>query len=174
MLLFSARSGAVAQRIGPRTPMTLGPLVVGIGVALFVRAQPGATYAAGVLPAVLVLGVGLVITVAPLTAAVLGAVDDHHAGIGSAINNGIARIGSLLAVAVLPAAAGLTDARGDLHLTDGFGRAMVLTAGLAVLGGIVAFLTVRDAADVDTVTHGTTAAPCLDPCVKHGALDDVA
>jgi len=174
MLLFSARSGAVAQRIGPRTPMTLGPLVVGIGVVLFVRAQPGATYAAGVLPAVLVLGVGLVITVAPLTAAVLGAVDDHHAGIGSAINNGIARIGSLLAVAVLPAAAGLTDATGDLHLTDGFGRAMVLTAGLAVLGGIVAFLTVRDAADVGTVTHGTTATPCLDPCVKHGALDDVA
>jgi EmrB/QacA subfamily drug resistance transporter len=174
MLLLSARSGAVAQRIGPRLPMTIGPVVVGAGVLLFVRAQPGVSYVAGVLPAVVVLGAGLVITVAPLTAAVLAAVDDHHAGIGSAINNAIARIGSLLAVAVLPAAAGLTDATGNLHLTDGFSRAMVLTAVLAAAGGVLAFATVRDGADVGGITLGSTSTPCLDPCVKRAALGDAA
>ncbi len=121
MLLFSARAGVLAQRIGPRIPMTIGPLVVAVGMALLGRVEPGTTYWATVFPALLVLGLGLSLTVAPLTATVLGAVDDSHAGIASAIDNSVARIAGLLAVAVLPAAAGLTAAQG-LDLVDGFAR----------------------------------------------------
>jgi hypothetical protein len=125
-----------------------------------------------VLPGVLVLGAGLVLTVAPLTAAVLAAVDDHHAGIGSAINNAVARLGSLLAVAVLPAAAGLAGPDGSLDLSSGFARAMVITAAIAAIGGVVAFATVRTAEPVSNVIHGNLGASCLDPCVRLG--DQVA
>ena len=82
MLAFSSRMGALSQRIGPRIPMTVGPIIVGIGVALLARVQPGTTYWTTVFPAALVLGAGLTITVAPLTTAVLAAVEDRHAGIG--------------------------------------------------------------------------------------------
>jgi EmrB/QacA subfamily drug resistance transporter len=168
MLLFSARSGAVAQRIGPRWPMTIGPFVVAAGLALLSRIEPGMSYLSGVLPGILVLGVGLVITVAPLTSAVLAAVDDHHAGIGSALNNAVARIGGLLAVAVIPAAAGISQAGTATALNDGFGEAMLMTAACAVIGGVLALLTVRTGTGVESVRHGSAAASCLDPCVKLG------
>ena len=129
MVVFSARAGALAQRIGPRLPMTVGPIVVGVGLTMLTRVEPGVTYVSGVLPGVLVLGVGLTITVAPLTAAVLAAIDDHHAGIGSAINNSVARIAQLLAIAVLPAAAGIATSGSGLDLTDGFRTAMLIAAG---------------------------------------------
>ena len=108
MLALSSRAGALAQRIGPRWPMTIGPIIVGVGLVMLSRVDRGSSYATGVLPGMVVFGLGLAITVAPLTAAVLAAVDDHHAGIGSAINNAAARIASLLAIAVVPAAAGLS------------------------------------------------------------------
>ncbi len=165
MVAFSARSGAFAQRIGPRWPMTIGSFVVAVGVALFARVQPGVSYVSGVLPATIVLGVGLTITVAPLTTAVLAAVADSHVGVGSAVNNAVARIGSLLAVAVLPAAAGLTDAAGALDLSDGFARAMFLAAGLALIGSVVACLTVRRSTPVAEVTVGNVDVACLDPGV---------
>jgi EmrB/QacA subfamily drug resistance transporter len=166
MLFFSARSGAIAQRIGPRIPMTVGPFVVAAGVALLTRVHPGVSYVEGVLPGALVLGLGLVITVAPLTAAVLAAVDDHHAGIGSAINNAVARIGSLLAVAVLPAAAGIATAGGAVDIAAGYQRAMLLAAALAAVGGALAFLTVRRSTPVVVATHGTVQDSCLPACVK--------
>lgn len=159
MLLFSARAGALAQRIGPRWPMTIGPLVVAVGMALLGRVDPGTTYWATVFPALLVLGLGLSLTVAPLTATVLGAVDDSHAGIASAINNSVARIAGLLAVAVLPAAAGLTAAQG-LDLDAGFARAMYIAAVLAAIGGVLAFLTIRRAVYVEPVVRGNPAIPC--------------
>jgi len=162
MLLFSARAGALAQRIGPRLPMTLGPLVVAVGMVLLGRIEPGSTYWGTVFPALLVLGLGLSLTVAPLTATVLGAVDDSHAGIASAINNSVARIAGLLAVAVLPAAAGLTATQG-LDLVDGFSRAMDIAAVLAAIGGVLAFLTIRRAAFVEPVAHANPAIPCYDP-----------
>jgi len=159
MLLFSARAGALAQRVGPRWPMTIGPLVVAVGMALLSRVDPGTTYWATVFPALLVLGLGLSLTVAPLTATVLGAVDDSHAGIASAINNSVARIAGLLAVAVLPAAAGLTAAQGlDLHA--GFARAMYIAAALAAVGGVLAFFTIRRAVYVEPVVRGNPAIPC--------------
>ena len=89
--------------------MTIGPVVIRRGLALLSRVEAGSSCISRVLPGVIVLGFGLAITVAPLTAAVLAAVDDHHAGIGSAINNAAARVASLLAIAVLPAMAGLSD-----------------------------------------------------------------
>jgi EmrB/QacA subfamily drug resistance transporter len=165
MLLFSARAGRLAQQIGPAVPMTLGPLVMAAGIALLARVAPGTTYAGTMLPAVLVLGAGLTLTVAPLTATVLGAVPDEHAGIGSAVNNAVARLGGLFAVAVLPAAAGLTDMSGGLVLGDGYARAMMLAAALPVLGALAAALTVRRAEPVVSVVHGPASHGCLDPCV---------
>ena len=165
MLLFSTRAGALAQRIGPRIPMTVGPLVVALGMVLLGRVEPGSTYWATVSPAVLVLGLGLSLTVAPLTATVLGAVEDAHAGIASAINNSVARIAGLLAIAVLPAAAGLTAVQG-LDLVDGFARAMYIAAALAAVGGILAFVTIRHGALVASVRRGNPAIPCYDTGVR--------
>ena len=118
MFLFSARSGALAQRIGPRLQMTVGPLIIAAGIALLARVEPGSSYWESVLPAMIVIGVGLTTTVAPLTASVLAAIDDHHAGLGSAINNAVARLASLVAIAILPAAAGITTTGGSLD--EGF------------------------------------------------------
>jgi EmrB/QacA subfamily drug resistance transporter len=103
MLLLSPRFGALSQRIGARIPMTVGPFVVGVGLVLFARIEPGAHYATTVLPAAIVFGLGLSITVAPLTAAVLGAVETERAGIASGVNNAVARVAGLLAIAVLGA-----------------------------------------------------------------------
>lgn len=165
MLVFSARAGALAQRIGPRLPMTIGPGIVAAAMLLFARVEQGTSYWSTVFPAAAVLGAGLALTVAPLTAAVLAAVDDHHAGIGSAINNAVARIAGLLAVAVLPAAAGLAGQEGRLDLVDGFGTAMTISAALAVAGAMLAFLTIRRAEPMGEVTR-TIHVPCSDPCVR--------
>ena len=150
MLTLSARSGALAQRIGPRMPMTLGPVVVASSLALMVRIGPGAGYVTGVLPAVVVFGLGLALTVAPLTAAVLGAADADHAGIASGVNNAVARIAGLLAVAVLPVAAGLSgeDYRRPAALSTGFHTAVLIAAGLALCGGIIAWVGIRNPAGV--------------------------
>ena len=106
MLLFSARSGALAQRIGPRTPLTIGPLVIAAGMLLMLRIDPGDSYVSSVLPAVIVYGIGLTLVVAPVTATVLAAADSRHSGVASGINNAVARVAGLLAVAVLPARRG--------------------------------------------------------------------
>jgi hypothetical protein len=164
MFLFSARSGALAQRIGPRLQMTVGPFVIAVGIALLALVEPGRSYWESVLPAMTVIGAGLTTTVAPLTAAVLAAIDDHHAGLGSAVNNAVARIASLVAVAVLPAAAGIATTGGSLD--EGFGTAMGIAAGLCAIGGVLGFLTIRRAARVLPVTRGDVFSACEDPCVK--------
>jgi EmrB/QacA subfamily drug resistance transporter len=164
MLLFSARSGALAQRIGPRMQMTVGPLVTAIGIALLARVEPGRSYWDSVLPAMIVIGIGITMTVAPLTAAVLAAVDDHHAGLGSAVNNAVARIASLVAIAVLPAVAGISTAGGSLN--DGFGTAMGIAAGVCAVGGVLGFVTIRRSAPVRVVTRGDLFSACEDPCVR--------
>jgi EmrB/QacA subfamily drug resistance transporter len=103
MFLLSKRFGALADRVGPRVFMGGGPIVAGVGIALLARLDAGGDYLADALPGILVFGFGLSMTVAPLTATVLGGVDEHHAGMASAINNATARIGSLLAVAAIGA-----------------------------------------------------------------------
>ena len=161
MLIGSPWAGAFAQRTGPRLPMTVGPLIAAVGVALMARIVPGATYVGAVLPAVVVFGVGLAITVAPLTAAVLSAVSDAYAGIASGVNNAIARVAGLIAVAVLPLAAGIRAGPGQ-PLGPGFSLAMLITAAICVIGGITAWLTIRTGADV---------APQVLPGINHACQD---
>ena len=160
MLLFSARSGAAAQRIGPRVPMTIGPFIIAIGIMLLSRVAPGSSYLTEVLPGVLVMGVGLTITVAPLTTAVLGAVEDAHAGIASAINNAVARIAGLLAIAVVPAAAGLAGE--GLSWNEGFDLALEISAAVTATAGVVSWLTIRKARPVRPVVHPSTLVACQD------------
>ena len=147
MLALSARSGAMAQRIGPRIPLTIGPLVIAGGLLLLSRIGPGDAYATSILPAVAVFGLGLTLVVAPVTATVLAAADARHSGIASGVNNAVARVGGLLAVAALPVIAGLTgDAFYDpAAMTDGFRTAMMACAGLSAAGGLLAWLTISDA-----------------------------
>jgi EmrB/QacA subfamily drug resistance transporter len=144
MVTLSPLAGRMAARIGPRLPMVVGALTIGSGMALFTRVQPGAEYPSVVLPAAIVFGLGLACMVAPLTAAVLGAVDQREAGIASAINNAVARLAGLFAAAVLPLAAGLgglTRLEGP-EFAAGFARAMWICAGLSAAGSLVALFTV--------------------------------
>jgi EmrB/QacA subfamily drug resistance transporter len=168
MLLLSARAGALAERIGPRVPMALGPLVCAAGLLVLARVGAGASYPRAVLPGVLLLGLGLSLTVAPLTATALGSVDERHAGIASGVNNAVARAAGLLAVAVLPLAAGhragssLTDAA---TLAPIFRSAMHLSAGLLLVAAATAWVAIparparRDAVRV----HCAIAGPPLHP-----------
>ena len=103
LFVLSPRFGKLASGTGPRLPMTAGPIVGGIGMLMFIRVGVNPDYLTEVLPAVLVFGLGLSATVAPLTATVLDSVDEHHTGIASGINNGISRVAGLLAIAVLGA-----------------------------------------------------------------------
>jgi EmrB/QacA subfamily drug resistance transporter len=141
MLVGSARSGKLAQRIGPRLQLIVGPILVGVGMLLLRQAVPGASYLTGVLPGVVVFGLGLVTAVAPVTATVLAAAPDRHAGVASGVNNAVARTGSLLAVAVLPAAAGITGEKyaDPTALTAGWQMALLMCAIAAVAGGLIAF-----------------------------------
>jgi hypothetical protein len=143
--------------------MTIGPLVLALGTLLLTRATPGASYLEGVLPGVVVVGIGLTITVAPLTTVVLAAVADAHAGVASAINNAVARIAGLLAVAVIPAVAGLTGA--GLSWTEGWTRALTITAAVAASGGVVSWLTIRRGEKVRDIVHPSMLQACHDPCV---------
>jgi EmrB/QacA subfamily drug resistance transporter len=146
MLAFSARAGALAERIGPRRPMAIGPLVMAGGMLLLLRVGPDDPYWSAVLPAMLVFGAGLTLTVAPLTATVLAGVPARHSGVASAVNNALSRGAGLLAVAVLPAAAGITSAsyQQPAALADGFRTAVVICAGIAAAGGLLAAGLVHD------------------------------
>jgi predicted MFS family arabinose efflux permease len=146
MLALSSRSGALASRIGPRLQMSVGPLVIAASLLLFIRIGGSGDYLTAVLPAVVVFGFGVAIMVAPLTATALSAAPAEHAGVASAVNNDVARAGSLIAVAVLPALAGIT---GDsyLHpaqLAHGFKMAALMAAVFCAAGGVLAALTIRN------------------------------
>ncbi|MGH8866794.1 MAG: MFS transporter [Actinomycetes bacterium] len=146
MLLLSPRAGELAQRIGPRRPMTFGPLVAAVGLLLLLRVGADASYLTDVLPGVVVFGLGLSLTVAPLTATVLGAAPVAHAGIASGVNNAVARAAGLLAVAVLPTAVGLSgdDYQNPAAFTDGYRGATVIGAAMLAVGALLAWTKVRD------------------------------
>jgi len=158
MLVLSSRMGALSQKTGPRLPMTVGPAITAIGLALLSQVEAGDKYVIGVLPGVLVFGLGLSITVAPLTAAVLGAVDERHLGIGSGTNNAVARLAGLLAVAVVPSLAGFELSGGEGSL-PGYSTAMQISAALALAGAVIAFTTIGRGRRVMPVT-----APIFQPC----------
>lgn len=160
MLLLSAPMGALAARIGPRLPMTVGPLVTAAGLALYGGIGPGSTYVGDVLPGVLVFGLGMAITVAPLTSAVMGAVSVEHVGVGSAVNNAVARLAGLLAVAALPALVGIDPSGTAASVDGGFTMAMQICAVLAACGGVTSWLTIRTSMPaVHTVAPACVGAP---------------
>ena len=146
MLLLSARSGALATRIGPRLQMTVGPLLVAAGTLLMTRIDVGSTYVADVFPGVLLMGLGLATVVAPLTSTALSAVEDRYAGTASGVNTTVARAAQMVAVASLPLAAGITGAgfADPVAFSDGFRTAMFITAGLGAAGGLIAFVGIKN------------------------------
>jgi EmrB/QacA subfamily drug resistance transporter len=164
MLLLSARSGALGQRIGPRIPMTAGPLICAGALVLMAMIGPGASYLTDVLPAVIIFGLGLTLLVAPLTATALGALDDAYAGIASGVNNAVARAASLLAVAILPLAAGLGSgsltSSADLHPV--YRTAMLICAALMVGGGVLAFFLIPNRLAAHTA-NDSFCEPCAPP-----------
>ena len=145
MLVFSARSGQLSARIGPRLQMSVGPVVVGAGLALLARATTPGSYWVQVFPAVLLFGAGLAVTVAPLTSTAMGAAPAEHSGIASAVNNTVARAAGLFAVALLPALAGL-GAAGLMpaELAAGFRTAVFIAGATCAAGGLVAVLTITN------------------------------
>jgi len=165
MLLLSSRAGRWAQIHGPRIPMTVGPLLGAGGLLLMLRIGPGASYPTQVLPAVLVFGLGLSALVAPLTAAVLGSVSSDQAGIASGVNNAVARTSQLLAVAALPALAGIgADALADpAAFASGFRVAMLICAGLLLIGAVLSAVMIpRKAAAEETAGESVACQPHCD------------
>jgi EmrB/QacA subfamily drug resistance transporter len=165
MLVFSARSGRLATVIGPRLQMSVGPVLVGAGLALLSRAPDGSSYVAGVLPAVLVIAAGLATTVAPLTSTALNSVSATHSGLASAVNNDVARLGGLIAVAVLPALGGITGLS-YLHpeaLAQGFRQAVLIAGSWCAVGGLVAAIGIRN--------PPRRAGPPPTDVLRHCALD---
>ncbi|HET6738820.1 MAG TPA: MFS transporter [Kribbella sp.] len=146
MLALSGYAGGLSDRIGSRIPMTVGPLLMAGGFLLMLRINMGSNYFTAVLPAVVLLGLGLVSTVAPLTATVLSSVEDHHAGIASGVNNAVARSAQLMAVAAIPMAAGITgdSYRDPVAFHNGFGKALWISAVLAAAGGVIAWVTLGE------------------------------
>lgn len=145
MLLLSSASGQLSTRTGPRLPMTAGPLIMALGFVLLSRVDASSAYLSGVLPGVLVLGVGLTATVAPLTATALGALDVEQAGVASGVNNTVARTAQMLAVAVVPVVAGLggTAYQHPDRFQPGFERGMLIAAVLCGVGALAAFAMIR-------------------------------
>jgi hypothetical protein len=126
--------------------MTIGALLAALGMVLFTRIRPGSAYLPDALPAVVVFGLGLSIFVAPLTSAVLGAVPHDEVGVASAVNNAVARLAGLLAIAAVPLAAGMTGANGlqPSEIWKGFARGMWICAGLCLAGAVTSWLTIAD------------------------------
>ena len=182
LLLLSSRAGAWAQRYGPRWLMTGGLLLAAAGLALLTRIGPNTSYVADVLPAVLLFGIGLAMTVAPLTATVLASADERHAGVASGVNNATARAAGLLAVAGLPAAVGLSGAA--LHsktlLNHGFHEAMLICSGLMVLAAVGSAILVdndvlrspsgEQVAEPECLTNCAVGAPPLEPGLRVRAV----
>lgn len=169
MLLLSARSGRVAQRIGPRIPLTLGPVLCAVGLLLMTRVGAGAVYWRDVLPPLVVLGLGMVVLVAPLTSTVLASVDVSRAGLASGINNAAARAAGLIAVAALPLAAGMESDvyRDPAAFSATFDKAMLMCAGALLVGAVLAWATVRApqrrVCHPECEYHCGVSSPPLDP-----------
>jgi EmrB/QacA subfamily drug resistance transporter len=138
MFILAPRFGALAGKYGPRFFMAAGPIVGGIGFLLMLRVGQTVAYWTRLLPGVLVFSLGLSMTVAPLTAAILGSIDKARAGIGSAVNNAVSRIAGLLAIAGVGVVTGA-----NLNVT-GFHRGLIMTAVLLIVGGIISAIGIQN------------------------------
>jgi hypothetical protein len=157
MLVGSSRAGALAQRVGPRIPLTLGPMLIAAGLLLMTRITPGEPYATTTLPAAVVFGAGLALTVAPLTATVLASADQHRTGIAAGVNTAVARTAGLVFVAALPFIAGFESSAspGARVLVDALHRTAVVSAALCLGGALIAFAFVSRR-DLTVAPEGTT------------------
>jgi EmrB/QacA subfamily drug resistance transporter len=141
MFFLSPRTGKLSMQYGPRLFMALGPVTAGIAILWFTRLPARLDYWVDLLPALLVFAGGLSLTVAPLTTTVLADAGAGDAGVASGVNNAVARIAGLLAVAVL----GIAAAGGGDHLTEhGFHVTMAVVAGLLVCGGLIGAVGIRN------------------------------
>jgi EmrB/QacA subfamily drug resistance transporter len=166
MLLLSGAAGHLGQRIGARLPLTVGPLVTATGILVLSRLGAGDGYLTGVLPGVALFGLGMALTVAPLTAAVFGSVPDDLAGVASGVSNAAARFAGLIAVAALPGLAGIaTDGRIAETIDAGYGTAVRIAAAATALGGLVAALTIGRTARVRPTVHPAVLHACNDEAV---------
>ncbi|MEO7123371.1 MAG: MFS transporter [Lacisediminihabitans sp.] len=137
-IALSPTFGSLAGKYGPRLFMAIGPIIGGIGYLMLTWIDESALYWTQVLPGVLVFGLGLSITVAPLTAAILGSIDADQAGIGSAINNAVSRVAGLVAVAMVAIIVGTTLDVNGLH------RGLVVTGTLLIAGGVISAFGIRN------------------------------
>jgi MFS-type transporter involved in bile tolerance (Atg22 family) len=134
MTALSPTMGGVAARTGPRIPLTVGPAIVAVGMVLSLLIRPDTAYWAGTFPTILVLAIGMTIAVAPLTASVLGSVEEQHVAMASGFNSAVARTGGLIATALL----GAVIASSGKDLFAGFHAAMLVSSVVSALGALVA------------------------------------
>ncbi|MEV5572069.1 MFS transporter [Spirillospora sp. NPDC052269] len=165
MLFFSSQAGVLAQRLGPRLPLTVGPLLCSAGMLLMLRVDAGASYVPDVLPGLVVLGAGMVIMVAPLTVTLLTSVNSSNAGLASGVNNAAARAAGLVAVAALPLLIGMApDAyRSGAALEASFVRAMLFCAAVSGVGAAVVFVTLHGTAPQPHPAHGRVHGWSMEP-----------
>jgi EmrB/QacA subfamily drug resistance transporter len=162
LFVLSPRFGRLASGTGPRLPMTAGPIVAGVGLLLMLRVGTDADYLADVLPAILVFGLGLAATVAPLTATVLDSVAERRVGIASGVNNGVSRVAGLLAIAILGA---VISAHFGTVLDDNLGAAPLSPA---------AAKTVDDAKAQPLAVPGTKKLPAAEATRVRSAAADAS
>ena len=163
MILFSSRVGALSGRFGPRLFMTIGPIIAGLGALLMLLINDPFNYWWQVLPGILVFGLGVTLTVSPLTSAILGSIESSRSGIASAVNNAVSRVAGLIVIAMLALIVG-----GSLNL-NGVHRAMIAAAALLILGGIVSFIGIRNPEhDKDADGRPEAGAPAVAPAPPAG------
>lgn len=146
MFVLSPRFGVLAGKFGPRLFMAAGPIIAGLAFLYFLRTDSTASYWTQIFPAIVGFGIGLSITVAPLTAAILGSIESKHAGVASAVNNAVSRIAGLVAIA------GLGLIIGTTITLDGFHKGMLATAVLLIVGGIVSAVGIQNGSSTDTTS----------------------
>jgi EmrB/QacA subfamily drug resistance transporter len=157
MILGSGYSGQLSAKYGPRWLVTVGPLLVAVATVLLAQVDADSRYLIDILPAALLLGVGFATFVPPLTASVMAAVPPHEVGIGSAINNAVARTAGLLATAVVPLVAGVS---GTLD-AQGYQRGLLLCAVLAVIAAVIGAATIGRCVATHTPQQAVPLAGCL-------------
>lgn len=136
----SSRAGGLVPVLGARTMLTVGPVVMALGIAVLALIRPGSSYLLPILPGLVLFALGLTLVVAPITTTALGDIPGQQSGIGSGINNAVARIAGLIAIAAVPLAAGLQLDAGSAELFAAYSRGALLCAALCLVGGVIAWI----------------------------------